>query len=65
MCKLENRKKLLISWLRFYFVRTKGLEPISLAALVPKTSAYTNSATSALNWWAAKIGILSKWRMQS
>ena len=30
-----------------YFVLEKGLEPLSLAALVPKTSAYTNSATPA------------------
>ena len=28
-----------------HFVGKKGLEPLSLAALVPKTSAYTNSAT--------------------
>ncbi len=29
----------------------KGLEPLSLAALVPKTSAYTNSATPAVRAW--------------
>ncbi len=29
------------------FVLEEGLEPSSLAALVPKTSAYTNSATPA------------------
>ena len=31
-----------------YFVRMKGLEPPSLAALDPKSSASTNFATSAL-----------------
>ncbi len=29
------------------YVLPRGLEPLSLAALVPKTSAYTNSATGA------------------
>ncbi|MDQ5922617.1 MAG: Recombinase, partial [Patescibacteria group bacterium] len=29
-------------------VLEKGLEPLSLATLVPKTSAYTNSATPAM-----------------
>ena len=31
----------------FSYVRRRGLEPPRLAALVPKTSAYTNSATCA------------------
>ena len=29
----------------FYFVGEKGLEPLTLAGPVPKTGAYTNSAT--------------------
>ena len=31
-----------------YFVLEEGLEPSNLAVLVPKTSAYTNSATPAM-----------------
>ena len=33
-----------------FFVRMKGLEPTRLAALDPKSSASTNSATSALKF---------------
>ena len=36
---------MLVATQEWLFVGEEGLEPSSLAALVPKTSAYTNSAT--------------------
>ncbi len=38
----------MLALLYMVFVLEKGLEPLSLATLVPKTSAYTNSATPAM-----------------
>jgi hypothetical protein len=51
--QINKRKYLFIKYLQFLIVRMKGLEPIRLATLAPKTSAYTNSATSA----SFKIGL--------
>lgn len=38
----------------------RGLEPPTLAGLVPKTSAYTNSATCPITDIVAKIELFSK-----
>ncbi len=40
-----------LSKLRFALVGKEGLEPSSLATLVPKTNAYTNSATCPCNFY--------------
>jgi hypothetical protein len=46
--KRENEKGVaLFAYTLSHLVRMKGLEPVRLAALDPKSSAYTNSATSA------------------
>ncbi len=46
-CRAANNWCVLATFLILGFMRTKGLEPSHLSILEPKSSASTNSATSA------------------
>ena len=46
--KIERQKKLLIDFIKSFFVRHKGLEPPRTSPLDPKSSAATNYANAAL-----------------